>query len=47
MRAIQLNPEMVKKIESKIARKRESALLNILGLLFAGVSFGALFWWLL
>ena len=47
MRAIYLNPQLVRKIEDKLARKKENALLNILGPLFVGVSFGALFWWLL
>ncbi len=47
MRAIYLNPQLVRKIEDKLARKKENALLNILGLLFVGIVLCLLFWRLL
>lgn len=43
MRALKLNPQLIEKIERKIAKKKESTLLNIVVALLTGVGFGLLF----
>lgn len=43
MRALKLNPQLIEKIERKIAKKRENTLLNIVVALLTGVGFGLLF----
>ena len=42
MNALRLNPELVAKIERKIARKRENTFINIIVALLIGVWFGLL-----
>jgi hypothetical protein len=43
MNALKLNPQLIEKIERKIAKKRENTLLNIVVALLTGVGFGLLF----
>jgi hypothetical protein len=43
MNALKLNPQLIEKIECKIAKKRENTLLNIVVALLTGVGFGLLF----
>jgi hypothetical protein len=43
MNALKLNPQLIEKIEWKIAKKRENTLLNIVVALLTGVGFGLLF----
>lgn len=42
MRALKLNPQLIEKIERKIAKKKESTLLNIVVALLTGIGFGLL-----
>lgn len=43
MNALKLNPQLIEKIERKIAKKRENTLLNIVVALLTGIGFGLLF----
>ena len=42
MRALKLNPQLIEKIERKIAKKKESTLLNNEKTLLTGIGFGLL-----
>ena len=43
MNALKLNPQLIERIERKIAKKRENTLLNIVVALLTGIGFGLLF----